>query len=146
MCNIYILVLLFVRIFEINISFTYFVVAVVVCQGFYHQSNLDYSSGFKELQNEIQFQFEIVLLYYFFFQLLLKIKPVYTEADYKVAKQMSAGRQTDKILPRMYRVRTRYVLLYNIKVTTCLMSQCLLADKQTRFFHVYRNKTMYVIL
>ncbi|XP_078328720.1 receptor-type tyrosine-protein phosphatase T-like isoform X2 [Crassostrea virginica] len=33
------------------------------------------------------------------FQLLLKIKPVYTEADYKVAKQMSAGRQTDKILP-----------------------------------------------
>nr|XP_022305574.1 receptor-type tyrosine-protein phosphatase alpha-like isoform X2 [Crassostrea virginica] len=33
------------------------------------------------------------------FQLLLKIKPVYTEADYKVAKQMSAGRQTYKILP-----------------------------------------------
>ena len=143
MCNIYILVLVFVRIFEINISFTYFVVAVVVCQRFYHQSNLDYSSGFKELQNEIQFQLEIVLLY-LFFQLLLKIKPVYTEVDYKVAKQMSAGRQTVKILPRMYRVRTRYVLLYNIKVT--IMSQCLLADKQTRFFHVNRNKTMYVIL
>ena len=53
MCNINILVLVFVRIFEINISFTYFVVAVVVCQRFYHQSNLDYSSGFKELQNEI---------------------------------------------------------------------------------------------
>ncbi|XP_078328710.1 uncharacterized protein LOC111114478 isoform X1 [Crassostrea virginica] len=33
------------------------------------------------------------------FQLLLKVRPVYTEADYKVAKQMSAGRQTDKILP-----------------------------------------------
>nr|XP_022304853.1 multiple epidermal growth factor-like domains protein 10 isoform X7 [Crassostrea virginica] len=33
------------------------------------------------------------------FQLLLKVRPVYMEADYKVAKQMSAGRQTDKILP-----------------------------------------------
>ena len=49
MCNINILVLVFVRIFEINISFSYFVVAVVVCQRFCHQSNLDYSSGFKEL-------------------------------------------------------------------------------------------------
>ena len=41
----------------------------------------------------------------FFFQLLLKVRPVYTEADYKVAKQMSAGRQTDKILPRMYKYK-----------------------------------------
>ena len=49
MCNINILVLVFVRIIEINISFIYFVVTVVVCQRFCHQSNLDYSSGFKEL-------------------------------------------------------------------------------------------------
>nr|XP_022304858.1 uncharacterized protein LOC111111943 isoform X3 [Crassostrea virginica]XP_022304859.1 uncharacterized protein LOC111111943 isoform X3 [Crassostrea virginica] len=33
------------------------------------------------------------------FQLLLKVRPAYSEAEYKVAKQMSAGRQTDKILP-----------------------------------------------
>lgn len=69
-----------------------------------------------------------------FFQLLLKVRPAYSEADYKVAKQMSAGRQTDKILPRMYRVRTMYILLYKMKVS--IVSQCPLADKQTRFSHV----------
>ena len=35
----------------------------------------------------------------------MKVKPIYTEKDYKIAKELSESKQKDRVLPRKYALR-----------------------------------------
>ena len=40
--------------------------------------------------------------YVLYCQILLKVRPSYTEKDYKIAKELSESKQKDRVLPRKY--------------------------------------------